>query len=574
MADEKISQMPGASLPLDGTELVPLVQLGANVQTPVSNLPGGGGAGITELTGAISAGPGSGSQASKLNADFAAISVFQYGAVGDGVTDDTAAFTAAAAANAFVYVPPGNFLLNAATGTGFWYLAAGANILGLPPVGGGHKVQDTSRLTGQMIKLGETADIFLRAGDTTPWVETDVRLATQSISGVQGISATGQIGILGASRTSDDPTVNMACIGIAAYALNDNPAAEPAWAHYAEALRPTANNGATYANESDISNFGDVVNLTPYTDISATHQSVAHWVASGGGHAGVTNATAAMVVLPNGAEFQRGLLFLSGALDATISEAVTLANTHRLAWYDANGLTGYQSGEGLICTRYSDVQTDRFLQQFYRRKATLANATTSGDIIQRSDYFGWTGAVPYEGGFIQCLQRTNFTGGNARFSMDISAKNAAGADVQVTLNGITDSAFTPFPSNTLSLGSASALWTVVYATTGTINTSDARQKTEEGDISDALKTAVRSIKIRQFKWNDAIEAKGDKARIHFGVFAQDVAAAFEAQGLDPHAYGLFCEDAITNEAGELTGEIRMGVRYDELMALKISAAGL
>lgn len=65
MADEKISQMPDASLPLDGTELVPLVQLGANVQTPVSNLPGGGG--ITELTGDVTTGAGGGSQAATLS---------------------------------------------------------------------------------------------------------------------------------------------------------------------------------------------------------------------------------------------------------------------------------------------------------------------------------------------------------------------------------------------------------------------------------------------------------------------------------------------------------------------------
>jgi len=38
MSDEKISQLPDATLPLSGSELVPLVQGGANVKTAVSNV--------------------------------------------------------------------------------------------------------------------------------------------------------------------------------------------------------------------------------------------------------------------------------------------------------------------------------------------------------------------------------------------------------------------------------------------------------------------------------------------------------------------------------------------------------
>ena len=38
MADTKISAMTAASLPLTGAELVPMVQGGSNVQTPISNV--------------------------------------------------------------------------------------------------------------------------------------------------------------------------------------------------------------------------------------------------------------------------------------------------------------------------------------------------------------------------------------------------------------------------------------------------------------------------------------------------------------------------------------------------------
>jgi len=43
MPNEKISAMPAASLPLDGTELVPLVQSSTNVQTTVADLLAGAG---------------------------------------------------------------------------------------------------------------------------------------------------------------------------------------------------------------------------------------------------------------------------------------------------------------------------------------------------------------------------------------------------------------------------------------------------------------------------------------------------------------------------------------------------
>ena len=56
------------------------------------------------------------------------------------------------------------------------------------------------------------------------------------------------------------------------------------------------------------------------------------------------------------------------------------------------------------------------------------------------------------------------------------------------------------------------------------------------------------VEYVQFRFNDAVEKEGDGARWHFGVIAQRVKAAFEAEGLDPFAFGILCYD----EWGERT----------------------
>lgn len=138
------------------------------------------------------------------------------------------------------------------------------------------------------------------------------------------------------------------------------------------------------------------------------------------------------------------------------------------------------------------------------------------------------------------------------------------------------------------LGNGTYRFATLYATNGTINTSDENEKQQIADLSDAERAVATAIKakIKKFKFNDAVADKGDNARIHVGVIAQDVKAAFEAQSLDPNAYGIFCSDtwyevdgkkfdeatgkdyiADSNGAVEIT---RLGVRYDELLAFIIS----
>lgn len=127
--------------------------------------------------------------------------------------------------------------------------------------------------------------------------------------------------------------------------------------------------------------------------------------------------------------------------------------------------------------------------------------------------------------------------------------------------------FRPQPDGTLNLGSSGQRWATVYATTGTINTSDVNEKQDIADLSTVEKATAAAIKskIKKFRFKDAVKLKGDDARVHVGVIAQDVEAAFKANGLDPERYGIFCKDILDD------GSVRYGVRYEELLAFIIGA---
>jgi hypothetical protein len=133
------------------------------------------------------------------------------------------------------------------------------------------------------------------------------------------------------------------------------------------------------------------------------------------------------------------------------------------------------------------------------------------------------------------------------------------------------------------LGDASRRWSQVYAASGTINTSDAREKTFF-QIEDVEKLAALEIKqnLRKFKFNSSIEEKGDNARIHFGASAQQIGDIMKSHGLDPNKYGFYCYDEWNEieEQKDNEGNViepyrasgnRYGVRYEELLSFIVSA---
>jgi len=120
--------------------------------------------------------------------------------------------------------------------------------------------------------------------------------------------------------------------------------------------------------------------------------------------------------------------------------------------------------------------------------------------------------------------------------------------------------------DTIDLGYSSRRFDDIYATNGTIQTSDENEKQNIATLTSAEITAAKAISklFKTFKWKSKVTTKGDAARTHTGVIAQEVQAAMSAAGLDATKYAFWCSNTWTNDDGN--EQTRMGVRYPELLA--------
>ena len=129
----------------------------------------------------------------------------------------------------------------------------------------------------------------------------------------------------------------------------------------------------------------------------------------------------------------------------------------------------------------------------------------------------------------------------------------------------------------IDIGYSSVRFDDVYASNGTIQTSDKNLKEDIASLTSAeMKVGARLSKLfKTFRWKSKVAEKGDKARTHSGIIAQDVADAFTAEGLDATKYGLYGSNtwdvdkdgqdtviANTSKVGEKT---RLSIRYPELL---------
>jgi len=237
---------------------------------------------------------------------------------------------------------------------------------------------------------------------------------------------------------------------------------------------------------------------------------------------------------------------------------------------NASGASTFFSNQGTIPNNLIVSDTDA---TFNLTKSELKVGNTNGHIILGSASGSNT---PY----IDFLS----SGAGSQQDIRIIASGGTSTNQQGTL--VVNSGTTAFSGvvrgsgdGAQNLGSATNRWATVFAVTGTINTSDEREKQQIEPIEPAVILAWKKVNFRQFKFNDAVEKKGDEARFHVGVIAQQVKEAFESEGLDAFEYGILCYDEwdaqeeIKDDEGNVIQPAReagnrYGVRYEEALALE------
>ena len=183
---------------------------------------------------------------------------------------------------------------------------------------------------------------------------------------------------------------------------------------------------------------------------------------------------------------------------------------------------------------------------------TASSQSTAGGTLEAGSILGVV-----SGGNCLRLNRLSDDGDIAQFrqdSGDVGAIATAGTSLVIRSQSTglkfrssdilpTDGS-TSSVDNSKDLGDASARFDDVFATNTSIQTSDENEKQDIASLTSEEIIAATAISklFKTYKWKDAVIKKGDNARTHTGVVAQQVQTAMSDAGLDASKYAFWCSD--------------------------------
>ena len=98
--------------------------------------------------------------------------------------------------------------------------------------------------------------------------------------------------------------------------------------------------------------------------------------------------------------------------------------------------------------------------------------------------------------------------------------------------------------------------------------SDQRLKQQIAEIDDKLLDAWQDVTLVQFKYNDAVDQKGDNARLHTGYVVQQIDSACKSHNVDISEYGLYCHEEYPQETEEVEVEQKDGTKTKERKVIR------
>jgi hypothetical protein len=112
----------------------------------------------------------------------------------------------------------------------------------------------------------------------------------------------------------------------------------------------------------------------------------------------------------------------------------------------------------------------------------------------------------------------------------------------------------------------SGTWT--WSGTACQITSDQRYKQQIDTIDDKLLDAWEDVDLVQFKYNDAVDQKGNDARLHTGYVVQQINEACQKHNVDISEYGLYCHEEYPQETEEVEVEQEDGTKVKETKVIR------
>ena len=213
---------------------------------------------------------------------------------------------------------------------------------------------------------------------------------------------------------------------------------------------------------------------------------------------------------------------------------------------------------------------------------TSTGFSDRGVIITDGQYVG-----TMDGSHCMTLNRLNSDGLMLRFFKDDSLVGSIGTsgldltigtgDTGITFHDGVDS-FIPWNTSTLNyrdnaidLGTSNYRFKDIYRAGSTYTTSDQNMKQDIRDLTSAERNVAVACKglLKAFRFIDDVNKNGDKANIHFGIIAQELAEAFEAQGLDANDYQVY--KSTTTIDDDVEEQTTLNICYENLLAFIISA---
>lgn len=607
MAGVKISELPAASTPLAGTELLAVVQGGVTKQVAVGgtipasqiiNTPSGTVA-ATDVQGAIneivsdlaaSSGSslvgfvqsGTGAVTRTAQAKMRdVVSVKDYGAVGDGVTDDTVAIQAAINTGFNLVFPAGTYLANNLTQStnfqrfyAYGQVTIAKNANGALLTSSGNYVEFDGI---QFVGTGYTGNNVVCTGSNPRFVNCSsygaAGRALKATGGhVQIIGTCGTYATTDATATGYDIEIGVSGTATLYHQLIGIYSAQPTGgillidtgSHVISGgqfgkltiqagTSPAGVNGGMTSNARILGNVSVGLSSAVFSGNQFSTQTITFEAGTSGHTLDLSNSASSATIVNN------------GNANSIIMRATSAGGTTDFAFGPSSwtGSVKVDSQNTWNFPRDVIIENGRTL----RIKDSGGTAQTGISLNAGDDWF--IGSNTGAGNFM------NITSGDGGIYLAPGGSSVFQAAT---------SSFRPQTDGSPNLGSGAQRWNTVYATTGTINTSDEREKQDVADLDAAEKRVAAALKglVKKFRFKDAVQRKGDAARIHVGVIAQEVMAAFQAEGLDPMRYAIVCfdewgaEDEIVGEDGSVLSPARQagnryGIRYEELLAFIVAA---